>query len=372
MNATPSSWRDIFQGTRRAAAVVSLALTLGGCKIAFVATTEVGRDGRVTRTSRYVADEDARTQLEQFYDLPPGGVWKQQRPTFALAATTAQLQGQEYLVTQHVRPGGAVSPDYVRRGEVPGHVASNHVDVRVRPGRVFSTLTYEARYEDAAQFDTAQRMSRHALAAWVEHFAASVEQALGERVGAAQLREALAAYYDPWFAAAIDGARTEGPEFLQSARFQSEVLPAFGKEAVTEGLVAELIARGLAPDEVWRAAIGQAYDRLDADPPSLDADVRERILGVHTFGADVKILERVRLPGRLVSHNATRRDGRELVWEMTPIEFLWAPVTLRAESRAVRWERIGPALAALVALLGMALAAARRRRGRRPAADRGA
>ena len=187
---------------------------LSGCKIEFEANTVVSPDGSVTRTTRYVGDEDSdRKELETQYALPVGGTWETKKTTVPNAA----FKGNEYVkttsiyqVTKRYAPGQSVPSDYVRKGKSPERVSQNDVHLRVRDYIFAKTFDYEEHFRDVTSAKGFETAARKLYAAWLEYFAGQLAQELGDRVTLAQAREALRATYDPLVNKFITLARNEG------------------------------------------------------------------------------------------------------------------------------------------------------------------
>ncbi len=341
------------------AALLMVGLT--GCKIQFEGQTIVEPDGSVTRTSRYIADdEQRRDDLQTRYTLPEGGTWSTQ--------TQPQPDGREtttyiYEVTRHFEPGQEIASDYIRYGVVPDHIARNDITIHVHQGWLATSYHYVERFRDAATRESAERAARRISAAWVEFFAAQLEARLQEAVSAAQARHALNEYLSPPLEQGIDGVRRQGAAFFDTPQFKEKIQPAFDKDHILDALLAAFDPRVPAMAPTWRALMAQAYDDMDQLSMTEPA-LLEELLGVHGLVASVELTQTVQLPGHIVSTNAASRQGNRATWKWQAVDFLWDEYRLEARSRVLRGSRVTGI--GLVLLLGAGLVVGLRKPRRKP------
>ncbi len=340
----------------RVLAVALLLAVASGCKIVFEAETMVAPDGSLTRTTRYVADEDSdKEEVETLYALPVGGLWgtrKGPKVEWALWEKRELKEGtlHAYEVTQRYAPMKSIPADYVRKG-ASGRSSQNDVSVRVRDYFFVKDFHYEERFRDVTTLDVAIRGIEKFYAAWIEHFAGQLQLKLNEAVTLGQARAALRGTLDPVLTKVLEGLRNEGKAPLGGETFEKELAPLLDTEAMVARVVEALPPPSVEQAEQWKETIGEAYNEtgnFDWKQTGLEED----ICGVygcfdltsHSFKASLS------LPGKIVQANAQTNVDNVLSWKFEPGDFLWEDYVLKAQSRLIYPVRI--AAGSIVALLG--------------------
>ena len=357
-----------FVGSQAVVCFVTL-VSLSGCKIAFDGETVVSPDGSVTRITRYVADGDSdKAELESQYSLPLGGAWEVRKATRHSSDTGKDYEVtiSTYEVTKRYAPGEPIRPDYVRNGKTPDRVSHNETRLAAHNYVFVKVFDYNERFHDVATKEGFEISAKKLYAAWLEHFANRIAQALEDRVTLGQVREKLRVAFDPLVSRVIAGIRAEGTAFLDTNK--DELEPMFEKERLISEIVKVLPPPSEVEAESWREAISQAYEKIDDVSGSLfeESGLEEQLFGVYGSVSLTTYSFRVALslPGKILMSNATRREGNVLTWEFGPSDFLRQDYVLQARSQLVYPGRITLAVGALLAICGAWGFLALRRRSR--------
>jgi len=349
----------------------ALLLCASGCRIDFEADTVVAPDGSVTRTTRYIADYSDKEELETYYTLPAGGAWEtgtRMRYNYN-TEKDAEISTHIYSVRKQYGVNEEIPADHVRRGETAGRVVENDIAVSVQDRFFVKAFGFRESFRDVGGKEKALAAWRRLYPAWVQEFAEILESQL-DGVSAVQANQAIKSIYDPWFNGFMGSLQTEDKTFFESHEEELDELFELFEE---EGLVRELMIRLPPPTpeqtESWREALVAAYEKMEEFSEELteDKEVEEALFGVYGITLlSYGFKETVSLPGVILSTNATSRQGNVMTWEFDESDFRLQDYVLEAHSRLVYPRRIAFA-GGIIAMIGLALFAAARRKRRRQA-----
>jgi hypothetical protein len=328
----------------------------------------------LTRTTRFIADDESDMRaVVEFCDLPPGGAWRDEPGTVYSWQEERETEGtvNVYEVTRRFAPGEAIPPDYQRRGRIAGHVAGNAITLQVRDVGLAKTFTYRERYRDVATREAAAGLLLQHFAGWVGRFADAAQRELPGGATPAQARAAIEASVGRAMTRLVRGIGEEGSAFFRTTVWTDEVVPLFERDAAVAAVMERLPPPPGQDPAAWADALRRAHDGAgDLFDTSSEEGLEERVFGVHGGPSGMKFYRfrhRLALPGEVTASNATRTEDKALLWEFESDAFLWQDYVLEARSRLWLPRRL---LLALIALLGVALAARRghppSRRARRP------
>ena len=374
--------------------LLAVAALVSGCSssIGFVANTVVEDGGTVVRVTTLAASGDAAySDLMTRYTLLPGGVWTEsveEAPASSLAAVSRSYH-RAYALEREFARGDDIPGDFARRGAGVGMSATNHIAVRARSYWFVDTYRYAETFRDTVSDQSLTEAVHELYALVVDTLADEIATATEGAVSADAAKSRLKSGFDErveaflglirhaCFSTATDAGCVDTIEDSPELNVAKLLLDDH------EALLAELIRLLPAPDsvaaEVWIARVdGGLYDaeqRLEQLVDSeIAARVEEKILGAHGFHLfqSFPFELSLRLPGTIVSTNATVQEAGLLRWEFESDDFLWAPRRLSAQSRVVHADRIagGSVIGILVVIAGIFAAASKRKRAQRFATAR--
>ena len=355
---------------KRIGCFAAALLGVAGCHVKFEADTTVAPDGRVTREIRYVADTaDAKKELEEFYQLPGGGVWTTTQPKPAADGKLASVPTTTYALTERYRVGEAIAPDHRRRAKARDVVVPNEIRVSVRDRWFWRRFDYRERFWDLATMQAAIEAGRRLYPYYVELLANRLEQRTAGEITTGQARIAIVRDLEPRVDRVIQGLQRAGKAFLDSDAFRKD-WERFNQDQGVELWLLEILPRPASSNpEAWQGALHDALGSGDwMSDPSDDlekmGDLEPRLSGLYGFGVASTghaFRHSVLLPGTILKTNASRRDGQRLIWEFDSGEFQWQEKVLEASSRLVFPGRIALAIAALLVAVWSAVQLRRRR-----------
>lgn len=336
---------------KRLSFILFAFLLVSGCKIEFEAETAVRPDGSVTRATRYAADqEEDKKELESQYDLPSGGTWTEK----------AGVAFAVYELKKRFAPGEPIPPDCVRRGKIlKDIVSSNEIKLTAQNTRPYRIFYYEERFPALADKEALEPELRAFYESWLDEASNSVAEKLEGRVQAGRVKEALRQICDPPLTVFIEMVKKGGIEFVDNDLYNDESLKALDPEKMPAYLAKALPPPSPEEETSWTEAIKSAIEKANEaiGKRAEDSGLLEKLLGVYGFSLfqsyDFKIS--LKLPGKILDNNATRRDGNTLIWEFDSSDFQWEDYIIRARSKsygasaAVLYAAI---LTAVFALLG--------------------
>jgi len=349
--------------------LLMVALCASGCQIDFEADTVVAPDGSVTRTTRYIAGDSDKEEIETDYTLPPGGAWETQTTTSYNAYTKKdeEVRTHIYSVTKQYRAGERIPSDHVRRGKTEGRVVENDIEVFVQDQFFMKVFGFRESFRDVGGKEKALAAVRRLYPTWVKEFSEILESKL-DGVSAVQANQAIRSISDPWFNRFIESLQVGDSTFIESHEEELNEL------SEKDGLVRELMVRLPPPTpeqtETWREALVAAYEQMEESSEGLweDMEVAEALFGVYGFTLfqSYGFKETVSLPGVILSTNATSRQGNVMIWEFEKSDFRLQDYVLEARSRLIYPWRIAFA-GGIIGIIGLALFAFARRKRRRQA-----
>ena len=317
------------------------ALILVGCpRIDFETDTVVHDDGSVTRTTHYVATDEARSELRSLYVLPEGGVWESrtERKTDDDGEVTETLI-DTYTVTAHYKPGADITSDHVRQGKPKGRALRNTIALSTTNYVVLKFFDYREVYGDDIGRELARTTVEAMYPLWTDDVAERLANGL-EGVSVDEARDVIRELSDPWVQKFLDGV------------FIPQLFSEDGNDASVEAFVARLPETSNADTDEGREIIDDALDE------SLEAflereDVNEAFFGVYdfTFSRSYSLDQSLTMPGDILSTNADSIAVSTLTWELDQERLVFYDQALEARSRVVYFDRIAWAGLAAVALL---------------------
>ncbi len=343
----------------------ALLITSAGCNIALEAETVVTPDGSLTRTTRYIADEDSdKKELETQYALHSGGTWEVRKATKHNLYTRKDYEGtiSIYQVVKRYKSGEPISSDYVRSGKSPERVSRNDISLKVHNHIFAKTFDYEEQFRDVVTKESFEAAARKLYAASIEYFADQLARELEDGVTLGQAREALKKAFDPLLRQFMDGIRHDGRAFFESKKFKEDLEPALEIDQLVARVIQVLPPPSPEQTNSWQQAVHRACEKSGETSQSLEGTgLEEELFGVYGFTLfqTYTFRETLSLPGKLLESNATKREGSVLSWEFSPSDFQWQDYVLRARSRIIHKGRI---MFAGIAVLLLAVTVFRRRR----------
>ena len=338
---------------------------IAGCSTAirFSADTTIAADGSVFRTTKLaISGGSEENERVSKYELPAGGTWTNaapEPPSVDENERPARVYNRVYAVTRDFARGEVIPPDFRRFGISMDRAAENAVDVRKRNFWIVETYRYREVFSDVPTPAGASTALRDVYSLLTEMYAEALAELVG--ISASEAATRFTAYADPIFDAVVAYVSTEC--FVE----REEPFDCF-EAAEDEESLAELVRIADDPDaflyeleQLFPAPSGMARDdwleRLEseivdavdiedlAELPEYEAFLAravEDVFGVHSLA----IFEvypfalTLRMPGTIVSTNATARQGELLSWEFGNESFTYAPYSLHASSRVVHIDRL--------------------------------
>jgi hypothetical protein len=336
---------------------VCLFMLLGvaacGFQLDFEAETVFFPDAAATRETRFFASSEAafKDQLERrLYVLPPGGEWGS--GVRKRIADGKELESTHfYEVKERYPPGSPIASDYVRKARFSEGAAHNEPRLKVRDYLFVKIFDYEERFKDIVTPESADRAVQRFYGDVIHHGARYLAP---DGLPDAQTERVLRATFNPLLERFLKVFHSEGikPAFA-SFKDDGEFHDALEPEQIVTRVIKVLPPPAGHNLESWRNTVAAAYKKaLETETP--DAPTwEEDLFGAHGF----RLFDSYRfalvttLPGEVLEHNATRREGNRLVWVFGNDVFVLKNYDLRARSRLVYPERIGVAGVALAAII---------------------
>ncbi|MBI1953889.1 MAG: hypothetical protein HYS41_07185 [Candidatus Omnitrophica bacterium] len=342
--------------------ILALAALTAGCQleIGFQADTKVLPDGSVTRTTRYEAFSlSDKTELEKRYELPPSGQWEEiaiPKPPVA-GEPKAPETHHLYSVTRRYAPGEPMVPDHGRKDEQGRLGALNRIKLSIDETFFTRTFDYEERFRDGGSREEAAQALQEILEAWIARFSRLLEGKLKKQLAAGQIQEVFLAKLKPLLLRLQDQIRFQGGAALRNTSFFDELAGELEKEGMVNFFLTSFPPPAPQKAPLWKASAEEAYeeaeDFLEEEMSSQSQGAFFGAYGLPILQPDYTFHLSLRLPGKILYANSTRRQGKALVWEFDRFHFLWDDHILHARSRVVRTGRVlflGGMLALVLAL----------------------
>lgn len=348
--------RVFFTKVFRAGGCLLILLCAGGCggELDFEAETIVSPDSVVTRKTRFTTNSiGLKDELQTRYTLPAEGKWESgQRPKRSSAGKEHEATST-YEVGKQYTPGSPIASDYVRKAEFSKQVSRNEPRLTVRNYVFVKTFDYEERFRDIVT-QNFEKTARRIYKQVIEHEADYLVQEREDGLTAPQANAAIASAFDPLLEKFLHTVRSKGIRATGDALEEGQTLEELLEPEQVAARVIEVLPPATGRDsESWRKAIAEAYKRA-VEAAWKDPAFEDEIFGVYglgLLGPTYSFTVALSLPGELLESNATKQEGKRLVWVFESADFRWKDQILRARSRLVYPERIAIAGAVLLAII---------------------
>lgn len=343
-------------------AVGMLSVCACSRSIRFAADTVIEEDGRVVRSTEIASSgSGAFEALATRYDLLPGGAWTEsveEQPPAGPGAEPRRVYDRRYRLTRQFTDGEAIAGDFSRRGVLMDAAATNAISVRTRKYWFVDIYDYQETFTDIATPESATAAMRRIYAITVDLLAEEMAALTGS-VSPEDARDRVSGRFDSVLEAILQYLETncfDGSvgieDCVESMENDADLAVVVQMLDGGEAIATELAAIFPAPEGTsaadWlglirRQAMGNVDRRFQGLMEGGPGEALEdEIFGAHGFALFeiYPFVLSLKLPGEIVSTNATSRESGLLQWSFEHDAFWLRELTLRASSRVVHRDRI--------------------------------
>lgn len=337
-----------------------LAAAVTGCRIEFEAESEVRQDGSLHRTVIYKAQEEGdKKELTERYELPSGGAWVDVPVNIFnfVKKDPALIVTAAYRAASETAPG-QTGTDFKRYNAKRDRAASNAFAVKIADSLMVRDYYYEEKFTDIIDPEKVKSTLDRILDQGVKAFkiqletrftdAAKVEKIITEVKS--RYAKLMTEYYTTMSSKQVNFKDIHDLADQMGNLFTSEATSAILTEKFPD-LDNEIDRRRIS--ESFHATENDLNTFIQNDETGLKNDM-ELVFGAHGFTLfhfyDFSL--KLKMPGKLISHNATEVKDGVLLWNFNSEQL---NQTLTAHSRVFYPERITRLLLILAVLLLIAL-----------------